>query len=197
MSLTWFIVTLNAWKTYWKLRMVKNKEGSVQERNQEEQKYLVVVPVYKEPLDVILETIQSLSNQTKAGNTILSVAFESKTPEIHKKIRKIDKIFGHVFENIFYPIHPHCIAGEIPSLAILTFLTNILMFLIDWKAPQFLVPKSNERISLIRNLYHLIMSPFVMLAYSVLEFYAFHELLIRGKKVCKHGAATKNGLSVV
>ena len=438
MSLTWLFVTLNAWITYWKIRMFKNKSCSDQERNENEQKHLVVLAVYKEPLHVILETIQSLSNQTKAENTILAVAFESKSPDVHTKIGTIGKNFSHVFENIFYPIHPRGIAGEIPgkcsntnhalrmaiemlekggydtdnilitscdadtkfhprylealtivfkttknshdamyqapllynwgldeasvvtrvtgimrsvltmgalipfsinpngvfsfsgkllkagnyihpgyqmddittfvrymiakkkririilvptpvlagptsgrvieeelsewarqgrrwtigaaevfhyyiikssklpvtsrlywgltyfifygillccsalysltfmfssiyiissshalymyvppAFSILTLLTNLLMFLIDWKAPQLLVPKQKERISLIRNLYHFIMSPFVMLAYAVLEMYAFHELLIRGKKVCKHGASSKNHLSVV
>ena len=437
MSLTWLFVTLNAWKTYWKIRMFKNKACSDQERNENEHKHLVVLAVYKEPLHVILETIQSLSNQTIAENTILAVAFESKSPDVHTKIGTIGKNFSHVFENIFYPIHPRGIAGEIPgkcsntnhalrmaieileegnydtdnilvtscdadtkfhprylealtivfkttkychdamyqapllynwaldeanvvtrvtgimrsvlqmgalipfsinpngvfsfsgkllkagdyihpgyqmddittfvrymiakkkririilvptpvlagptsgrvieeelsewarqgrrwtigaaevfhyyiikssklpvsarlywgltyfmfygillccsalysltfifssiyitssshilhmyvlpACGILIFLTNLLMFLIDWKAPKLLVPKPKERISLIRNLYHLIMSPLVMLAYAVLGLYAFHEMLIRGKKICKHGASSKKCLSV-
>ena len=438
MSLTWLIVTLNAWKTYWKIRMFKNKACSDQEKNKKEQKHLVVLAVYKEPLHVIHETIQSLSNQTKAENAILAGAFESKSPDVHSKIRTIRKTFSPFLENIFFSIHPHGVAGKIPgkcsnnnyalsmaierleeggydtdnilitscdadtkfhpryletltsvfqttenshdvvyqppllynwgldeasvvtrvtgvmrsvltmgalipfsintmsvfsfseqllkagdyihpgyqmddiimivrlmtakkkpirivllptpvlcgptsgrvieeelvewarqgrrwtigaaevfhyfimnssklplstrvywglkyflyygillccsaiysltfmfssiyiissshvlhryvlpAFAILNFLTNVLMFLIDWKAPQLLVPKPKERISLIRNLYQFVMSPFVMLAYAVLELYAFHELLIRAKNVCKHGASSKKGLSIV
>ena len=51
-----------------------------------------------------------------------------------------------------------------------------------------------ERISFVRNLYHWIVSPFVLTAYSIVELYALHEVMIRGKKVCKHGASKKDAL---
>jgi hypothetical protein len=59
---------------------------------------------------------------------------------------------------------------------------------------QLTVPKVEERISLIRNLYQWLLSPIVILGYSIVELYALHEVMIRGKEVCKHGASKKDDL---
>ena len=51
-----------------------------------------------------------------------------------------------------------------------------------------------EHISFIRNLIHFLLTPVVLLGYSLVEFYALHEVAFRGKEVCKHGASAKNNL---
>ena len=38
------------------------------------------------------------------------------------------------------------------------------------------------------------MAPFVLLGYSLVEFFALHEVMLRGKRVCKHGASNKDNL---
>jgi cellulose synthase/poly-beta-1,6-N-acetylglucosamine synthase-like glycosyltransferase len=70
--------------------------------------------------------------------------------------------------------------------------TFLIAFIIDIFIPRLL--KVEECICLLRNAYHFIATPFVLLAYSFVEFYALHELIIFGKKVCKHGASTKTAL---
>ena len=79
----------------------------------------------------------------------------------------------------------------------LTYLTNAIFFFIDWKAPLLLDPKPVERICFLRNLFHFLVSPLVILAYSLVELYALHELLFLGKDVCKHGASKKQALAIV
>ena len=69
----------------------------------------------------------------------------------------------------------------------------LVAFVIDIFIPRLL--NVNECIFFLRNLFHFLMTPFVLLGYSLVEFYALHEVMIRGKKVCKHGASKKNTLN--
>ena len=55
-------------------------------------------------------------------------------------------------------------------------------------------PQPKERISLVRNIFHFLVSPLVLMAYSLVELYALHELLFMGRQVCKHGASKKQEL---
>ena len=68
-----------------------------------------------------------------------------------------------------------------PSLLGVTYLTMAIYFLLDWQAPKLLHPAPKERISLLRNCLHFLFSPLVILAHSLVEFYALHELLLFGK----------------
>ncbi|CAF1084281.1 unnamed protein product [Rotaria sordida] len=71
-------------------------------------------------------------------------------------------------------------------------LTFLVAFIIDGFIPKLL--NIEEYICLPRNFFHFLTTPFVLLAYSFVEFYALHEILIFGKKVCKHGASAKMAL---
>ncbi|CAF1180235.1 unnamed protein product [Adineta steineri] len=75
------------------------------------------------------------------------------------------------------------------SIQMFSFL---IAFIIDIFIPRLL--DVHECIFFLRNLFHFLMTPFVLIAYSLVEFYALHEVMIRGKKVCKHGASNKNTL---
>jgi cellulose synthase/poly-beta-1,6-N-acetylglucosamine synthase-like glycosyltransferase len=69
-------------------------------------------------------------------------------------------------------------------------LTFSIAFIIDMFIPKLLL-NVHECIFILRNFFHFIATPFVLLAYSFVELYALHEILIYGKKVCKHGASAK------
>jgi len=75
----------------------------------------------------------------------------------------------------------------------LQMLTFLFAFIIDGLITHLM--KINECIFILRNLFHFILTPFVLLAYSFVELYALHEIVIFGKKVCKHGASTKTNLN--
>ncbi|CAF1115458.1 unnamed protein product [Adineta steineri] len=68
-------------------------------------------------------------------------------------------------------------------------LTFLIAFIIDGFIAKLL--NIQECIFIVRNFYHFLATPFVLLAYSFVELYALHEVLIFGKKVCKHGASAK------
>ena len=55
--------------------------------------------------------------------------------------------------------------------------------------------KVNECVFILRNAFYFISTPFVLLAYSFVELYALHEMVILGKKVCKHSASVKSALN--
>ena len=74
------------------------------------------------------------------------------------------------------------------------YLVFFAIFIVDALAARLLEPKIEERISLVRNIFQWVMSPLVLLGYSLVEWIALHEVMIRGKKVCKHGASKKDAL---
>jgi hypothetical protein len=67
-----------------------------------------------------------------------------------------------------------------------------IAFIIDGFIARLM--KIDECIFILRNAFHFVTTPFVLLAYSFVEFYALHEVVIFGRKVCKHGASAKNVL---
>jgi cellulose synthase/poly-beta-1,6-N-acetylglucosamine synthase-like glycosyltransferase len=87
---------------------------------------------------------------------------------------------------------PFMISYIMYGLFALQMLTFSIAFIIDMFIPKLL--NVDERIFILRNLFHFITTPFVLLTYSLVEFYALHEVVIFGKKVCKHGASAKEVL---
>ncbi|CAF1119521.1 unnamed protein product [Rotaria sordida] len=73
-------------------------------------------------------------------------------------------------------------------------LTFLVAFIIDACIVQLM--NVNQRIFILRNAFHFISTPFVLLAYSLVELYALHEVVIFGRKVCKHGASSKTSLGM-
>ena len=92
--------------------------------------------------------------------------------------------------------------AEVPSILkwgmlaflVLNYTVFTLIFILDRLTVKLTEPRVKERISFVRNLYQWILSPFVLLAYSIVALYALHEVMLRGKKVCKHGASKKDAL---
>ncbi|CAF3566079.1 unnamed protein product [Rotaria sp. Silwood1] len=78
------------------------------------------------------------------------------------------------------------------SFLALQMLTFLIAFLIDVFITRLI--KVNQCIFILRNAFHFISTPFVLIAYSLVELYALHEVVVLGKKVCKHGASKKNAL---
>ena len=80
------------------------------------------------------------------------------------------------------------------AFLVLNYTIFAFIFILDRLTVRLTEPKVKERICLLRNIYQWILCPFVLLGYSLVELYALHEVLIRGKKVCKHGASKKDAL---
>lgn len=61
------------------------------------------------------------------------------------------------------------------SLTVLYF-NAVSMFLLDKLSQRLLVPRPREQISLVRDAFHLLVSPLVILAYSIVEFWSIMEV---------------------
>ena len=78
----------------------------------------------------------------------------------------------------------------------LQYIIFAIIFIVDRITVRLTVPRIKERISIIRNIYQWVLAPFILLGYSLIEFYALHEVMIKGREVCKHGASKKDDLKV-
>ena len=81
--------------------------------------HLVVISCYKEPIELIAETISTLACQTIANNTTMVVSFEEKTPNLRRKQGQLCDLFGQKFFEIIFTIHPFGSPGEIPGMAVI------------------------------------------------------------------------------
>ena len=87
---------------------------------------------------------------------------------------------------------PDYITYSMYGIAGLQQLCFLVVFILDVAGPRLM--NIEEHISFIRNVLHWVLTPFVLIAYSLVELYALHEVMIRGKEVCKHGASKKSAL---
>jgi hypothetical protein len=77
--------------------------------------HIVVMPTYKEPVELLMETMSSVSNQTIANQIIFVVGMEQGTPMQDEKKAKIRARFGTSFKALVFAVHPSGVAGEIPG----------------------------------------------------------------------------------
>ena len=109
-TLCWLVVALLSLTTYFTIFLSRNQTTT-------EQKYthLVCMATYKEPVELLVATIQSLANQTVVENTVLAVGFEERTPDREAKEERIRHLFGSLFKKIIIAVHPYGVDGEIPG----------------------------------------------------------------------------------
>lgn len=81
--------------------------------NFENVSHIIVIPNYKETLDKLRETVQSLADQTFPAKRIYVVlAMEDREIEARERAKKLTEEFGKVFGDIFATYHPD-IEGEV------------------------------------------------------------------------------------
>ncbi len=75
--------------------------GSILKTNPRSQKihHLVVLSCYKEPIEVLKMTIESIANQTMAASTTMVVSFEEKSPNWSEKQSELWKFYGSSFHD--------------------------------------------------------------------------------------------------
>lgn len=74
--------------------------------------HLVIITVYREPLDLITLTLDSLANQTKARSLAVTLAFEEDSPNLEANVAAIQRLFADSFCRLFIFIHPKGLIGE-------------------------------------------------------------------------------------
>jgi hypothetical protein len=67
--------------------------------------HLVIITVYREPLDLITLTLDSLANQTKARSLAVTLAFEQDSPNLEANVAAIQLLFADSFYRLFIFVH--------------------------------------------------------------------------------------------
>ena len=78
-------------------------------------KKIMVTFAYKEPLELIVETLENVSKLSQASSVILGISLEQRTPEKDKKIAEISRRFENCFAQLIITVHPYGTEGEIPG----------------------------------------------------------------------------------
>ena len=89
---------------------------------------------------------------------------------------------------------PNYITYTMYGMARLQQICFLVVFILDVAGPKLM--NVDEDISFIRNILHWILTPFVLIGYSLVEFYALHEVMIRGREVCTHQPSEKSTLQI-
>ena len=112
-TVSWLTVTFLSWLTYFKLWAAKEKCFP---RN-ESLNHLIVLSTYKEPLSLLIATIETIEIQeTAATNINLTISFEERTPDLDVKIKTLEEErFTAKFRRLFLSVHPFGLPGEIPG----------------------------------------------------------------------------------
>jgi hypothetical protein len=117
LTINFIYTTALCWRYMW--RMIRSfntpfwQELDPEVRNK--LKHIVVMPTYKEPVELLCETISSVANQTVAPSIIMVVGMEEKTPEQEEKKRIIRERFDGKFFALVFSVHPSGVPGEIPG----------------------------------------------------------------------------------
>ncbi|GKY98767.1 hypothetical protein MPSEU_000832900 [Mayamaea pseudoterrestris] len=117
LTVNFIYTTVLCWRYMW--RMIRSfntpfwQELDPELRNK--LKHIVVMPTYKEPVELLCETISSVANQTVAETIVMVVGMEEKTPDQEEKKRIIRQRFENKFSALVFSIHPSGVPGEIPG----------------------------------------------------------------------------------
>lgn len=117
LSSNFAFTSLKCWQYMW--RMIRAFNAPFWERLNPKLRvkvqHLVIMPTYKEPIEVLMETLESVANQSVAHSIIMVVGLEEKTPEQETKMSIIKSQFENSFNALVFTIHPLAIPGEIPG----------------------------------------------------------------------------------
>lgn len=114
--LIWSLVSAKAVHTFYKLLSYKVTNTKTVNCVHQTFHHLVILSSYKEPIDVLIETISTLAVQPRSStNVTLVLSFEEKTPELSIKTLSLTEMFDGKFRRIITTIHPFACKGEIPG----------------------------------------------------------------------------------
>jgi hypothetical protein len=116
-NLVWTIALLLSAKFIWKLFKTRRRHQRtvLHPRVFSNLHHLVTLCVYKEPLELIERTLNTLCNQTQAQQLIVVVGMEARTPEATWKAQVLKQKYQDCFEEFIVTIHPFGLPGEIPG----------------------------------------------------------------------------------
>ncbi|CAF4777103.1 unnamed protein product [Rotaria sp. Silwood1] len=114
----WTIIAILAVKNVFILRMNHSRKykENINTLEKTRIRHIVAVSCYKEPIELIATTVQSVADQTEVNRIIMVISFEEKTPEKKKKCQYLQDRFKDAgFEQIILTVHPYGLPNEIPG----------------------------------------------------------------------------------
>lgn len=119
-----FTFVLN-WRYMWKMIRSFNTPywQELDPELREKVQHIVVMPTYKEPIELLMETISSVANQSVAHSIVMVVGMEEKTPHQEHKKEKIRERFGDSFKALVFAVHPSGTPGEERELYVFSLLS--------------------------------------------------------------------------
>ena len=87
------------------------RETEEQIRKADNLQHVVMMCGFKEPIEVIEESIESLVSQTVADRLIVVIGLEKKTPDVDQKADSLKERYGKCFKRFHVTIHPKKWAG--------------------------------------------------------------------------------------
>uniref|UniRef100_A0A914XFQ4 Glycosyltransferase 2-like domain-containing protein n=1 Tax=Plectus sambesii TaxID=2011161 RepID=A0A914XFQ4_9BILA len=118
----WFMATVNAIRYVLKLRRefvcndcLKNERDLESTGKSTDQiKHLIGLTLYKEPLELLIRTTDSLARQTKAKKSLsVFIGLEEGTPDKENKIVQLRERYKSQFERFIITVHPRDLCGDI------------------------------------------------------------------------------------
>jgi hypothetical protein len=79
--------------------------------------HLLILTIYKDDMDVVCRTVDSLAAQTEAKRIVLVMAWESRTPDREERTELIRQRYAEKFFHILFPVHPYALDHEVASKA--------------------------------------------------------------------------------
>ncbi|CAI4232561.1 unnamed protein product [Auanema sp. JU1783] len=118
-NVLWIVAIFNALRYTWRLRRFASHQIDLTKISNPKKiivKHMVGLCVYKEPLDLLMETIDSLASQPNAKTKLtLVIGMEDGTPNKEESKAKIEDKYNPFFERIIVTFHPRGLAGDIPG----------------------------------------------------------------------------------
>jgi hypothetical protein len=123
-NVAFWMAAIFTWRTLWREWKEYNHEkhqsanhhtitNAVDEENQSlEITHLCIMVGYKEPMDLIYASVDSIANQTRAKSIIMVVGLEERTPDYETKCIQLHARYGDKFKLFLSTVHPQR-AGEI------------------------------------------------------------------------------------
>ncbi|KAK5970597.1 hypothetical protein GCK32_000388 [Trichostrongylus colubriformis] len=118
LHLLWMVAVFNALRYSWRLRRFASHKIDLNKSNTEKIliKHMVGICIYKEPLQLIMDTVDSIASQPDAKMKITCVVgMESGTPDKEEKKRLLLQKYEAHFDRFIVTFHPKGLLGDIPG----------------------------------------------------------------------------------
>jgi hypothetical protein len=77
---------------------------------------VVTINCYKEPVELIIRSIDTLAVQSDVNRISAVIRFEDRTPDVHTKCQRWQNHYAQAeFRDLIFTIHPSGLPNEIPG----------------------------------------------------------------------------------